>query len=55
MMCKNLQSPDNKDIKIMKFIKLKHNEFSCGLLAVYILLFPKQYYWYTNTFYTTMH
>lgn len=55
MMCKNLQSANDKDIKIMKFIKLKHNEFSCGLLAVYILLFPKQYYWYTNTFYTTMH
>lgn len=54
-MCKNLQSPNDKEIKIIKFIKLKHNEVSCGLLAAYIRLFPKQHYWYTNTFYTTMH
>lgn len=43
MMCKTQQSPNDKEIKIMKFIKLKHNEFSCGLLAAYIWLFPKQY------------
>lgn len=48
-MCKNLRSPNDEEIKIIKFIMLKHNEFSCVLLAVYIWLFPKQYYWYINT------
>lgn len=51
---KNLQSSNDEEIKILKFIMLKHNELSSGLLAVYIWLFPKQYYWYTHTFYTTM-
>lgn len=51
----NLQSPSDEEIKIIKSIMLKHNEFSSGLPAVYIWLFPKQHYWYTNTFYTTMH